>query len=272
MANEIIRTIDANKVRHGQEYFTNAMFKEATNYADRYIEETYQAKPRESNTENDIVEMRSKTISDKNKPETYKNNVVISKRKERVSQLRERFETVENKHELSKRKCVERQSVLDLKKQFDPALIETKSSRIQIAHAHQFANITQQEHVKGYAVDLAAQNNRASEQMHVSGNKTKPALLNNFKPEFIQNLNKKLQDGAQRSNVERQSTKASDIGTEELEDNGHAHQFANATQQEHVEKFAFRTVAQNESALQQMHISGYTTKPSLENYCSGGFH
>ncbi|KAH3768320.1 hypothetical protein DPMN_169532 [Dreissena polymorpha] len=124
MVDEIIRTIDKNKELQGQEYFSNTMFKEATNFADRYIEENNQVKPRYSNNANDMVEARNKTFTDENKSETDTKNEVVWERVQSVSILKERFEFVETEQEKFKIRPIERPSltsgvsVQDLKKQF----------------------------------------------------------------------------------------------------------------------------------------------------------
>ncbi|KAH3768437.1 GTPase IMAP family member 9-like isoform X2 [Dreissena polymorpha] len=225
MVDEIIRTIDKNKELQGQEYFTNAMFKEITNFADRYIVENTQVKPRMSKNENDMVEMRNTFFLDEHISEKDNTNKIVSESAQRVSRLKERFELAKTEQEMLKIQRFERPSVKrgvsvqDLKKQFDVSLMEPNSTRIQFdsASAHQFENIWQQGHVQQYTFGRGRQHYRDSQRMHISGNKTKHTLQNKFKGEFYENLNKKIHDGVRHSYANRQSTKALDV--EEVEDN-----------------------------------------------------
>ncbi|KAH3776193.1 GTPase IMAP family member 9-like [Dreissena polymorpha] len=91
MVDEIIRTIDANIERVGQEYFTNEMFKIAMNEADRYMKDHHPRTSFERNYAIDMVEMRIKTKPEDKGIETAKSEKDFAKQ-HRISIGRDAFE------------------------------------------------------------------------------------------------------------------------------------------------------------------------------------
>ncbi|KAH3768445.1 GTPase IMAP family member 9-like [Dreissena polymorpha] len=180
MVDEIIRTIDANTVRTGQQYFTNAQFENAKQYADRYIKENYPTKGLESYNENAKVKTRNQL--DDNKPEKDRNNEDISEERGLVLRMKERIES-------------------------RSTLMQNGTANINPDGVRRLANKT------------LTQNQNALEEIHISGSDPKTTRKSRISGAFLQDLDKKLLDGRTRVDAEQQSAMASDIETEHGEGN-----------------------------------------------------
>ncbi|XP_052233999.1 GTPase IMAP family member 9-like isoform X2 [Dreissena polymorpha] len=96
MVDDIIRSIDANTVRLGQEYFTNAMFEDAIKYADDVLKNVkisqIKMQLRESIERPKTVEENIKLAASADTAENV-NEASIDESKQQVRQLCQRFES-----------------------------------------------------------------------------------------------------------------------------------------------------------------------------------
>ncbi|XP_052231539.1 GTPase IMAP family member 9-like isoform X1 [Dreissena polymorpha] len=200
MVDDIIRTIDANTVRLGKNYFTNEMFQEAMKYADKVLGNVDISKSVESSNTTDETKIinkheKAKTSStDNNEPNVRRIcQMFESHASETIMLNRERLN---NEH---------RKSTGDLRKRFSITPFH------EVGNAIEAKDESEPQIECRLTIGTSSRDDRLLTKEDSSENKSKLSTRERFTGAFRQSQNMKQQEGWQRANRDQEVVHSSDF-------------------------------------------------------------